>query len=254
MRERPLYIPSKQRSSLVREAMSKYPASCGYSRIYVVVEKDEEAKYREVVSRDDAEILILNDCNRGIAFSRNFCLMHADSIGASALVMADDDVVPDNLEGIYEYCEQNPSVGGVGAYQSYYGFSLGLDPGSGVVSHSRSMGMICFGGRVDNFFAVGGFDENLIRYSDYELRLKALKKGWLWFIHTDCSFRLVKSSHSEGGLASIGANTEKVQKDMYEILVGRHGDKVIKYQEFRPKNKVAFQWSVASRLYGARDD
>ncbi len=249
-----LYIPSKKRAPTLEVAFRKYPDDPSIDKIIVVVECDDVPSYEEVVAsappyiRGKTDVVELPDVNRGIAFARNFINDHAVSEGLYCYICSDDEAIPISVESTFFYCNEfDEKVGGVGLYQVYYDFSLKLDRGQGLVKHTRSMGMICMALRTDVIKELGGFDESLIRYSDYDLRAKAALAGYHWFIDTDSDFQLIGGSHSEGGLQSIGANTEDVQEICYDILHPRYGDKLIRYNGSKEKNKIRFMWSNFSK-------
>lgn len=245
-----LYIPSKKRSDIVGKALSKYTTDIGLDGIFIVVEEDDVDEYSRVLKDTPLkkiDLVVLSESNRGIAYARNHCVRHAEALGTDCLVMADDEVCArTSLQGLFDFCRDNPTLGGVGAYQGYYDIALDLGEGEGVVPHTRTMGMICYATRVDITYLLGGYDEDLSRYSDYDFRAKALINGHPWFIHTDVSFRLIGSSHAEGGLSAAKANGVEVQERCFKILSERYKG-LVRFKADRDKNKVIFMWDNFTR-------
>lgn len=103
----PIYIPSKSRASTCSTA--KLLEDCRL-KFLIAVEPSEVGEYSSIYGRD--RILDIKENSRGLAYSRNFCMRHAESLGFSYCWQLDDDLTAFYLRrnGKNEKCKASEAM------------------------------------------------------------------------------------------------------------------------------------------------
>lgn len=245
-----ILIPSRRRPQMIAKTIPRMKDVT--AEIVVFVEEEDYDEYSEIGEEIGGFYLVkLPHSNRGVAYARNQMLhwTHYEFPRVQSIAMMDDDVVVEGIDGLIQFVDWNPEVGGCAGYFPIYKSFANLDPDQGPVLHTGTLGQVCYALRINNVLSVGGWDERLQRKEDYDLRINLLKAGMPWYIHTDVPIKPIGKQYGEGGIQSLGLDHEAVERKAYEVLVEKHGDQFIKWQN-SGKTNIRVLWKKMSEYYG----
>lgn len=174
---------------------------------------------------------IYHNLNHGIATGRNTAISQAS--GKYLFFMDLDDLIdPTYIEKCVLFLETHPEFSFVNSYcvgfqQQEYWWNHGFQQTSAFIQHNWVTVMLMY--RKADFDKLGGFDENLRFYEDWERWLKAIvnhQKGWTIPEYLHCYRR----NNSRLFLTSRGDATR--ERQVIELIQSR-------YQEFFVKNQFS---------------
>jgi glycosyltransferase involved in cell wall biosynthesis len=173
-------VPLFNQGRFVLEAVSSARASTGARIEIVVVDDGSTDPYtRRVFDGLDGVVKIRQE-NRGLAGARNTGV--AATNGRYILPLdADDLVAPDYVEKATRALESNPDLAYVSSYTRNFGLFGGVYAAFGTVP--SLMPFLHTAGRCTTLFhrraveAVGGYDEDLPAYEDWDLLIRLAKAG-----------------------------------------------------------------------------
>jgi len=209
---RRIYVASRSRPQAVASNLFSWLRS-GIP-VWLAVESQERDLYENFLAMSghpgEAEILVLSESNRGIAFARQAILEHAASAGCDSIVQVDDDHrTPSNLGDLCEVVEEG-KISGVGAFIGLYQKFLGMKPNTGCHIHQGGMGQQVVAVSPSKAIRAGGYNTQLHVLEDYDLLIKMVIKGGCgpWMIHSDVPVAMHGPKYQPGGIAATGDRDE----------------------------------------------
>ncbi|AFY35407.1 glycosyltransferase [Calothrix sp. PCC 7507] len=166
---------------------------------------------------------LYHQTNRGLAAGRNKAIAHAR--GKYLFFMDLDDLLdPTCIEKCVLFLETHPEFSFVNSYSvgfqaQEYWWTHGFNQPSQFIHQNWITGRLLY--RKSDFDCLGGFDENLRFYEDWERWLKAItnnQKGWTIPEYLDCYRRL------DSGLLTTSRANITEEKRIAELIRSRHQD------------------------------
>jgi glycosyltransferase involved in cell wall biosynthesis len=159
--------------------------------------------------------------NRGLAAGRNTAIAHAT--GKYLFLMDLDDLIdPTYIEKCVLFLETHPEFSFVNSYSvgfqaQEYWWNHGFDKPARFLQQNWVTGRLLY--RKSDFDSLGGFDEDLRFYEDWERWLKAItnhQKGWTIPEYLDCYRRL------DSGLLETSRQNTVEEKRVTDIIQSRY--------------------------------
>ena len=175
--------------------------------------------------------VIYHQYNQGVSAGRNTAI--AQATGKYLFFTDLDDILdPTYIEKCVLFLESNPEFSFVNSYSvgfqdQEYWWNHGFNKPSQFLQRNWVTGRLLY--RKADFDKLGGFDEQLRFYEDWERWLKAItnhQKGWTIPEYLDCYRR------SKLGLLSSSCNNTSEEKRVTELIQSR-------YQDFFQENTLA---------------
>lgn len=239
-----LYIPSRQRTEMLKTTSKTWPTA-----VTLVVEPQEEGTYRDALP--GVPLLVLPKNDQGIGFARDMIIHHGYQMGHHAVIMADDDLVLEpNVNVLLDYMDAHPTCPQIGAWmQVYRKFGMARE---GVATPSwTSFGNALFAINVELALEVGGYDHRLRFFEDCDLAIRMVieaKEPRMVSCLTETKQIGVRGQ--AGGCASQDQSKEEQVRATIDILKNDRG--WAEYVGVREREdlapKIRFQWR---RLYRA---
>ncbi|MHC5823385.1 MAG: glycosyltransferase, partial [Nostoc sp.] len=161
--------------------------------------------------------------NKGLAVGRNTAITYAT--GKYLFFMDLDDLIdPTYIEKCVLFLETHPEFSFVNSYSvgfqaQEYWWTHGFNKPSQFIHQNWVTGRLLY--RKSDFDCLGGFDENLRFYEDWERWLKAIannQKGWTIPEYLDCYRRL------DSGLLTISKANVTEERRVTELIQSRYQD------------------------------
>ncbi len=219
----PVYIPSKGRADTCSTARLLIDSGI---RPMLVVEPQDQERYRELFTNSDILVLPCND--NGLPLARNFILDHARSIDCDWFWMIDDDVT------WFSEVQGNKCVKSEASQVLWMASDL-IQRSSSVAQASLEYQQFAWsaGGRVtensycDVVVAINVKRTKAIRYrdsvalkEDRDFTLQVLASGWNTNRLTRFAFSCPKNGSNRGGLSplyAINGREEQVGREMVRL-------------------------------------
>jgi glycosyltransferase involved in cell wall biosynthesis len=165
--------------------------------------------------------LLSHTLNQGLATGRNTAIAHAK--GRYLFFMDLDDLIdPTYLEKCVLFLETHPDFSFVNAYSvgfqaQEYWWTHGFDKPARFIEQNWVTGRLLY--RQSDFEALGGFDESLRFYEDWERWLRAIvnrQKGWTIPEYLDCYRR------SDTGLLATSRHNRTEEQQVTDLIQSRY--------------------------------
>jgi hypothetical protein len=212
-----VYIPTVGRPDNIRKII---PAWLDQDiPIRLVVERKEVAPYLEMIRRNrwmnDVLVAPLPGAIEGMGMGavRRYIVKRAHSRGLRAIIMADDDAMPqgDNYRELLAEARK-PDVLGIGAVRPIHDRFTGgaVSRLSGPILCPGGWGFILYGLNVANAVAVGNYNYRLhTACEDTELARQGIARKIPWRVHTDVWWNALGSRYSPGGYSTKFTSREE---------------------------------------------
>lgn len=249
-----VYIPTRNRlTNLVRilPAWDKQKPD----NILLAVEPGEVKKHEKFLRENsivhslgtEINVVPVRPEDRGIGYTRNFMVKHARNMGFEAIVMADDDSMPNpdtNVWKLVKRLESTPTIG-LGACFSFYGLMLGnkrIRETSRPYLVPGGMGYIMFSLNLPLLEELDiNFDKRLHTFwEDAELVRDGMEAGGLaWHVHTGVKATSIGKRYERGGLSAANNESRKKrsrrERECRQIVYDKWGSKYISHPDKRPR-------------------
>jgi len=208
------------------------------------VEPDEFPDYF-LMYGERFNVVKLKDNNKGFGYLLNSMLNYAVENRFNKYIFCDDDIfgfkfrdIKSNLlneiDKMYKLIDDNKYTQ---LAMSFIGHNWYYD---GMVKEK-----IGAWGFIANFTkaiqSVGGYDENLPIFNDWDMSAKLIKLGYKTACYYDAMF-IHKMKSREGGASDIYKHKELLE-EAEEMLRGRYGDKCITNKIIHNQKEIRFKWS-----------
>ncbi len=159
--------------------------------------------------------------NRGVSAGRNTAIAHAT--GKYLFFIDLDDLLDTTcIEKCVLFLETHPEFSFVNSYSvgfqaEEYWWTHGFDKPYQFIQQNWATGRLLY--RKSDFDCLGGFDESLRFYEDWERWLRAItsyQKGWTIPEYLDCYRRL------DCGLLAVSRQNISEEKQVYELIISRY--------------------------------
>lgn len=186
-------------------------------------DKDAIALFDELPKLNKRIKTLRHEKNRGLAAGRNTAIAQAK--GKYLFFMDTDDILePTMIEKCVLFLETHPDFSFVNSYsvgfgEQEYWWDKGFDKPSEFIKENRVTGRLLY--RKDDFDAVGGFDEGLRFYEDWDRWLSAIargQKGWTIPEYLDCYRR------TPSGLLATSRDKAEEEANMTKLIRSRYSD------------------------------
>jgi glycosyltransferase involved in cell wall biosynthesis len=174
-------IPLFNQGSFVREAVASVRASAGVDPEIVVVDDGSTDDATRRVFDALSGVVKVRQPNRGLSAARNSGI--ARSSGAYVMPLDADDIIhPDYLRTALAALHRNPELGYVNSYVRNFGLfdspraTIGNVPEVMLFVHTD--GQPCGVYQRSALDAVGGFDEDLPGFEDWDMQIRLAKAGF----------------------------------------------------------------------------
>ena len=201
-----VYIPTVGRWGNIRKIVPRW-LNANMS-VRLVVDPDEVdlgLAVRKQESWDDVRVYAPDV--KGIGAIRRTIVSHAQRRGLSAIILAEDDVMPDKASDFHELLDwaERPDVLGIGATRPIHDRFTGgaISRNSGAILCPGGWGFVCFGLNVENALKAGNYDKRLHTIGDdAELARQGISKLRIpWLAHCDVRWTSLGTRYSPGGIA-----------------------------------------------------
>lgn len=200
-----VYIPTVGRWGNIRKIVPRW-LNANMS-VRLVVDPDEVdlgLAVRKQESWDDVRVYAPDV--KGIGAIRRTIVSHAQRRGLSAIILAEDDVMPDKASDFHELLDwaERPDVLGIGATRPIHDRFTGgaISRNSGAILCPGGWGFVCFGLNVENALKAGNYDKRLHTIGDdAELARQGISKLRIpWLAHCDVRWTSLGTRYSPGGI------------------------------------------------------
>ncbi|NTS76898.1 glycosyltransferase [Catenovulum sp. SM1970] len=238
-----VYIPSKNRSGLLKRALNSV-LSQSYQNIEVIIVDDASTDdtpevINKIATKDSRVHYFRFDESKGAPAARNFALQHAQ--GDYVTGLDDDDYfLPDRLKHLMEGYSDNYAFACSGCFWDYgkvkrpiYNTKMIIDLDSQLYCNHASNQVLI---KKERLLAVGGYDERFVACQDWELWTRLI-------IEYGSAIRLDKCDYvidTHHGAGRISDNPKRV-KGYFQFE-----KKYKKYMEDKHKKALAFQIAEAA--------
>jgi len=235
-----VYIPTHKRAgSILPTLQAAISAVKGKAPIYLVMDYDQIETYRKAIPEelyDDFRILVVIPSGRRISYAMTQVLKFAKDEKQKYIIRIDDDKCPaENIMDLLKPLKENPDIGWVGAYFSFYNL-LKIQPNTGTFA-TFSMGCTINAIDVEKAVTAGGFDEEMIVKEDDDMKVRLLEKGYYITINSDVVCKSLGNRGEEGGVSSFPIPDEVALMNHFNKVHGGN------FSSLR-KGKMYVKWAV----------
>lgn len=232
-----VFMPTRARGHLVEKVLPKWMAQPNVDQIFLVVEKWEYGKHRQIAKKfKHIDVLRLPRVNGGIAFARAEIVRQATLMGLDQIVMTDDDLYPKgDVSRLFEFGNLNTI--GIGIMLPFYGLTFGnntIKERDDPLMMASAMGKRLFSLEISRLNAAGlNFDERLHTFgSDNDIVRDAMRDlAATWYVHAGVHGTSVESRHMPGGLNDLHSERAQLrlnaQVECHRIMFDKWGERYI---------------------------
>lgn len=224
-----VYIPTLSRPNNLRKIIPYWIEQDISVRL--VVERSEYAMHNRLRQSEgwgrDVYVLPLPLSSRGIGYSRNYCVRHAQRTHLDSIIMSDDDIYvhPDSDAGLLLDEAEDPRVLGVGGKVSFHDLFTGgaISKMSGLILCPGGWAHKLYGLNVQNAINCGNYNKSLTSCGDDdEIQRQGISRGFPWLIHCDVKCVSIGKRRDPGGVAAKYKTDEQFAESERECAAVIH--------------------------------
>jgi hypothetical protein len=265
-----VYIPTLSRLDNLRKIIPYWLEQ--EMQVRLVVEHREygahNALKRDMGWGSAVYILPLPLDNRGIGYSRNYCVKHASRTALDSIIMSDDDIYVNTSSDAWLLLDEaaKPGVLGVGGALSIHDrFTDGaISRTHGAIMCPGGWAFKLYGLNVQVALDCGNYNRYLHSHGeDAEMARQGISRGYPWRVHCDVRCTAIGKRYDPGGLAAKYTTKEKRIEAEHECMAIIHNtwpkytnapDKPSRTAWQKMLNDYIPTWREASALHGGSLD